>query len=50
MGMADDIYYNPQTEYTKKLISAIPKGEIDDIKASMARKKAKQESKQRANA
>ena len=31
MGMADDIYYNPQTEYTKKLISAIPKGEIEDI-------------------
>ena len=25
-GSADDIYFNPQTEYTKKLIAAIPKG------------------------
>ncbi len=25
-GDADDIYYNPQSEYTKKLISSIPKG------------------------
>ena len=25
-GYADDIYYNPQSEYTKKLISSIPKG------------------------
>ncbi len=39
MGLADDIYNNPQTDYTKKLISAIPKGEIDDIKASIAKKK-----------
>ncbi len=26
-GKADDIYYNPQKEYTKKLIASIPKGE-----------------------
>jgi peptide/nickel transport system ATP-binding protein len=32
MGESDSIYANPQTEYTKKLISAIPKGELDDIK------------------
>ncbi|MEW6468606.1 MAG: ABC transporter ATP-binding protein [Bacteroidota bacterium] len=38
MGDADHIYNDPQTEYTKKLISAIPKGELEDIKASMARK------------
>ncbi len=25
-GNADDIYYHPQTEYTKKLIASIPKG------------------------
>ncbi len=38
-GMAEDIYYNPQTAYTQKLISAIPKGEIEDIKASLEKKK-----------
>jgi peptide/nickel transport system ATP-binding protein len=32
MGEADEIYNNPKTEYTKKLISAIPKGELEDIK------------------
>jgi peptide/nickel transport system ATP-binding protein len=26
MGDADDIYYNPQTDYTKELIASIPKG------------------------
>ena len=40
MGLADEIYNNPQTEYTKKLIGAIPKGELDDIKAAIAKKKA----------
>ena len=41
MGDADSIYNNPQTEYTQKLIGAIPKGELEDIKASMARKSAR---------
>lgn len=41
MGDADDIYSNPRSEYTKKLISAIPKGQIEDIKASIAGKKAR---------
>lgn len=39
MGDADQIYMNPQKEYTKKLISSIPKGQISDIKASIERKK-----------
>jgi peptide/nickel transport system ATP-binding protein len=39
MGDADEIYDNPQREYTKKLIAAIPKGRLEDIKASMDRKK-----------
>lgn len=39
MGDADQIYMNPQKEYTKKLISSIPKGQIVDIKASIERKK-----------
>ncbi len=37
-GDADEIYRNPQREYTQQLIEAIPKGELDDIKASMAKK------------
>lgn len=32
VGVADDIYNNPQKEYTKRLISAIPKGSLEDIK------------------
>lgn len=38
MGDADDIYNNPQTEYTKNLISSIPKGQLEDIKASIDKK------------
>ncbi|MCW3126100.1 MAG: ATPase component of various ABC-type transport system with duplicated ATPase domain, partial [Bacteroidetes bacterium] len=32
MGASDDIYNHPQREYTRKLINAIPKGEIEDIR------------------
>ncbi len=35
MGIADEIYNNPQRAYTQKLISAIPKGELKDIEARM---------------
>ena len=38
-GEADGIYENPGTEYTRSLIESIPKGELDDIKASMEAKK-----------
>ncbi len=41
LGLADDIYNNPKTEYTRELINAIPKGELDDIKASLAKKAAR---------
>ncbi len=41
MGDADDIYASPASEYTNKLINAIPKGELADIKASMAKKQHK---------
>ncbi len=40
MGDADQIYNNPQSEYTRKLISSIPKGQLDDIKASIELKKS----------
>lgn len=39
MGDADAICNSPQTEYTQKLISSIPKGLVDDIKGSIERKK-----------
>lgn len=32
MGAADDIYNNPQQDYTKRLINAIPKGELEHIR------------------
>jgi peptide/nickel transport system ATP-binding protein len=39
MGISDDIYNNPQHEYTKKLIAAIPKGELSDIQKRIAEAK-----------
>ncbi|MCO5231490.1 MAG: ABC transporter ATP-binding protein [Chitinophagales bacterium] len=33
MGIADEIYNYPRQEYTQRLISAIPKGRLEDIKA-----------------
>jgi peptide/nickel transport system ATP-binding protein len=38
IGDADAIYNDPQTEYTKRLISAIPKGQLEDIKRAMGKK------------
>ena len=38
LGNADDIYNNPQTDYTKELISSIPKGQLNDIQASIDKK------------
>lgn len=40
IGCSDDIYYNPQKEYTKKLIAAIPKGRLEDIERRLEQKKA----------
>ena len=31
-GDADQIYNNPKTDYTQKLINAIPEGKLEDIK------------------
>ena len=39
MGDADQIYLNPKTDYTKNLISSIPKGQLTDIKASIDKKR-----------
>jgi peptide/nickel transport system ATP-binding protein len=32
MGRAEDIYENPQGEYTRKLINAIPKADLEEIR------------------
>ncbi|MES2590982.1 MAG: ABC transporter ATP-binding protein [Bacteroidota bacterium] len=40
IGDADAIYNDPKTEYTKNLINAIPKGQLEDIKAAIEKKKA----------
>ena len=41
MGDADQIYNDPQTEYTKKLIDAIPEGKLEDIKKHLENKGVK---------
>lgn len=41
MGDADEIYSNPKTEYTHTLISAIPKGQMEDIRNSMNKKQSR---------
>jgi peptide/nickel transport system ATP-binding protein len=41
MGDADQIYNNPGTEYTQKLIDAIPEGKLEDIKKHLESKGVK---------
>jgi peptide/nickel transport system ATP-binding protein len=41
MGFAEDIYKNPQTEYTKRLIHSIPKGNLEDIIRAQTKRKKK---------
>ena len=38
-GLTEEIYRNPQAEYTKKLIDAIPLGRIQDIERALQRRK-----------
>ncbi|MDX2195241.1 MAG: ABC transporter ATP-binding protein [Cytophagales bacterium] len=38
-GYAEDIYENPKSEYTQKLIQSIPKGELENVRFNMLRKK-----------
>jgi len=38
MGDADQIYNTPKTEYTKRLIDAIPEGKLEDIKEHLEKK------------
>jgi peptide/nickel transport system ATP-binding protein len=38
IGYPEDIYTNPKTEYTKKLIAAIPKGDLEDIRKAQLKR------------
>ncbi|WP_299462530.1 ABC transporter ATP-binding protein [uncultured Microscilla sp.] len=42
---ADNIYDNPKEEYTKKLIEAIPKGTLEDIRKAQLRRRLGKEKK-----
>lgn len=37
MGLAEDIYENPKSPYTQKLLAAIPKGSIEEIKSRISK-------------
>jgi len=43
MGDADQIYNNPETPYTQKLINAVPEGKLEDIKRHLESKGVKVE-------
>lgn len=38
IGYAEEIYNNPQSEYTKKLINSIPKGDLAAIRNAMLKR------------
>ncbi len=40
MGYTESVYNNPQESYTKKLIDAIPKSKVEDIKIAMGQRNA----------
>lgn len=42
---ATDVYENPKTEYTRKLIASIPVGDLDNIRKAMLRRKIKEQEK-----
>jgi peptide/nickel transport system ATP-binding protein len=39
VGYAEELYANPRTEYTKNLIDAIPKGDLQDIRRAQLKRK-----------
>jgi len=39
MGYADEIYSDPKSDYTKRLINAIPKGDLEDIRRAQLKRK-----------
>lgn len=49
IAFAEDIYSKPQTDYTKTLIEAIPKGDPEDIRKAIIRRKMKKEEMKKKN-
>ena len=49
IGDSREIYSNPKTEYTKKLIRAIPKGELADIKSAAVWKEVRRQNQEHLN-
>ena len=45
INYSEDIYNNPRSEYTKELIASIPKGNLDDIRKAMMRRKIQDQNK-----
>jgi peptide/nickel transport system ATP-binding protein len=39
MGFSEDIYLKPREEYTKNLIDSIPKGDLEDIRKNVLRRR-----------
>jgi peptide/nickel transport system ATP-binding protein len=39
MGFSEDIYLKPRDEYTKNLIESIPKGDLEDIRKNVLRRR-----------
>ncbi|MEM9981890.1 MAG: ABC transporter ATP-binding protein, partial [Bacteroidota bacterium] len=48
MGFAEDIYNYPQKAYTKNLIKAIPKGDLEDVRKAQLRRKLEKEKRMQA--
>ena len=42
MDLSEKIYAHPQSPYTQKLINAIPKGELEDIRRNLEKKSTRQ--------
>ena len=45
INYSEDIYNKPQSEYTKELINSIPKGNLEDIRKAMMRRKIQDQNK-----
>lgn len=47
IDFAEEVYRNPQCDYTRKLIDAIPKGDLEDIRKAMMKRKMQKMDKMR---
>jgi peptide/nickel transport system ATP-binding protein len=45
IAFAEDVYSHPQSDYTKKLIASIPKGDLEDIRRTMLNRKMQKKAK-----